>query len=162
LIFWELVSWRFNDLFIARRHFNHITMPSNLERKARRKRQTRLAFDAVDLTSSPPTTNMSPANVRYELPRTRQTRQTPVSSVQLPENNSGSDEVLSFSKKHDLTTPASRKKNGKLPFKPLPTPAKSSQTQVKADSSSFGTPLTLKYPLGCSISSSIADILIHC
>jgi hypothetical protein len=116
-----------------------ITMPSNLERKARRKRQTRLTFDTVDLTSPPPTANMSPAKVRYELPRTRQTRQTPASSsVQLPDNDSGSDDVLSSSKKHRLTTPAARKANGKLPFKPLPTPAKSSQTQVKADGSSFG------------------------
>jgi hypothetical protein len=110
-----------------------VTMPSNLERKARRKRQTRLTFGTIDLTSSPPTANMSPAKVRYELPRTRQTRQTPASSVQLPENDSESDEILTSSKKHHLRTPASGKTNAnaKLPFKPLPTPAKSSQTQVK-------------------------------
>jgi hypothetical protein len=119
-------------------------MPSNLERKARRKRQTRLTFGPIDLTSSPPTANMSPAKVCYELPRTRQTRQTPASSVQLPENDSESDEILTSSKKHNLRTPAPRKSNGKLPFKPLPTPAKSSQTQVKADGSSFGTSFHLQ------------------
>jgi hypothetical protein len=123
-----------------------ITMPSNLERKARRKRQTLLTFDPIDLSSSPPTANMSPAKVRYELPRTRQTRQAPASSVQLPENDSESDEILTSSKKHHLRTPASGKSNAnaKLPFKPLPTPAKSSQTQVKANSSSFGMPSHLQ------------------
>lgn len=108
-------------------------MPSNLERKARRKRQTRLTFDPVDRSSSP--VNMSPAKVRYELPGKRQ-RQPPVSSFTGFTNDSESEDVLSSVKKDDFSIESSAPaKNQKLPFKPLPTPAKSSQPQAKVDTS---------------------------
>ena len=104
-------------------------MPSNLERKARRsKRQTRLTFNPVDRSSSP--ANMSPATVRYELPGKKQ-RPTPVSSFTGLVNDSESEDVLSSA------IPAVAKENQKLPFKPLPTPAKSSQQPTQVDSS-FG------------------------
>jgi hypothetical protein len=105
-------------------------MPSNLERKARRKRQTRLMFDPVDRSSSP--ANMSPAKMRPEFPGTRQ-RPTPVSSFARFKNDSESEDVLPPGKKD--AAPATAKRNQKLPFKPLPTPAKSSQPQVKVDTS---------------------------
>jgi hypothetical protein len=109
-------------------------MPSNLERKAYLKRQTRLTFDPVDRSSSP--ANMSPAKVRYEFPGKKQ-RETPVSSFTGITNDSESEDVLSFTKKDDFNIegPAAAKKNQKLPFKPLPTPAKSSQPQAKVDTS---------------------------
>lgn len=106
-------------------------MPSNLERKARRKKQTRLTFDPLDRSSS--TANMSPTKVRYELPGTRQ-RQTPASSLQMAANSSDSEDVLSSAKKNDFSAESpGAKENEKLPFKPLPTPAKSSQPQAKLD-----------------------------
>jgi hypothetical protein len=109
-------------------------MPSNLERKARRKRQTRLTFDPVDRSSSP--ANMSPAKVRHELPGKRQ-RQTPASSFTGFTNDSENGDVLSSVKKGDFSIESSApaKKNQKSPFKPLPTPAKSSQLQAKVDTS---------------------------
>ncbi|KUJ21864.1 uncharacterized protein LY89DRAFT_714896 [Mollisia scopiformis] len=105
-------------------------MPSNLERKSQRKRQTRLTFDPVDLSSSPST--MSPAKVRYQLDGAKR---TPASSGQGSADAFESDNVPHSSNKDDFS-PAPRKKTGKLPFKPLPTPAKSSQPQAQADDSS--------------------------
>jgi len=77
-------------------------MPSNLERKARRKRQTRLVFEPS--SSSPSATStLSPANVRYSLRGEKAQR-------------GDSEDELSIN-----ITPKMR--NGKA----LPTPAKSSQ-----------------------------------
>ncbi|KAE8451476.1 hypothetical protein EG329_003549 [Mollisiaceae sp. DMI_Dod_QoI] len=101
-------------------------MPSNIERKARRKRQTRLTFDPVNQSSSPSLS--SPAQVRYAL---NGTKRTPASSRQDIADPFESDDVLSSSKKADFSPAA--QKNGKLPFKALPTPAKSSQIQVQSD-----------------------------
>ena len=110
------------------------TMPSNLERKARRKQQTRLTFDPVDRSSSP--TNLSPAKVRYEMPGKKQ-RPTPISSFTGLVNDSESEDVLSSTMKDDFSndTSAAAKENQKLPFKGLPTPAKSSQQPAKVDTS---------------------------
>lgn len=103
----------------------------------RSKRQTRLTFNPVDQSSSP-VANMSPAKVRYELPGKKQ-RPTPVSSFTGLVNDSGSEDVLSsaMNKGSHHDTPAVAKENEKLPFKPLPTPAKSSQLPTQVDSS-FG------------------------
>ncbi|KAE9370328.1 hypothetical protein N431DRAFT_559521 [Stipitochalara longipes BDJ] len=105
-------------------------MPSNFERKARRKQQTRLTFDR---SSSP--ANMSPAKVRYELPGKKQ-RPTPVSSF-IGAIDSESEDVLSSTIRNDFSDPNSvvANENQKLPFKPLPTPAKSSQQPAKVDTS---------------------------
>jgi hypothetical protein len=109
-------------------------MPSNFKRKARRKRQTRLTFDPVDRSSSP--ANMSPTKVRYELLGKRQ-GQTPISSFAGFSNESESEDMLSSAKKDGLgiETPAAAKKSEKLPFKTLPTPAKSSQPLANVDTS---------------------------
>jgi len=98
-------------------------MPSNIERKARRKKQTRLTFDPVDRSSSP--ARMSAAKAHYSLPGQRS---TPLSSMQPDPVEDTDDDILASSKKSSVkSSPASRSKNGKLPFKALPTPAKSSQ-----------------------------------
>jgi hypothetical protein len=107
-------------------------MPSNFERKARRKQQTRLTFNPVDRSSSP--ANMSPAKVRYELPSKRQ-RPTPVSSFMDFVNDSESEDVLSSTIKNGSDNDSAAKEDQKLPFKPLPTPAKSSQQLAQADTS---------------------------
>lgn len=107
-------------------------MPSNLALKARRKRQTRLTFASLDQSTSPST--KSPAKVRNQLDGAERTT---ASSHQDPadEFESESEDVLSSSKKEESSL-APQKMNGKLPFKPLPTPAKSSQPQTQADESS--------------------------
>jgi hypothetical protein len=81
---------------------------------------------------------MSPATVRYELPGKKQ-RPTPVSSLTGLVNDSESEDVLSSAMNNGSynDTPAVPKENQKLPFKPLPTPAKSSQKPIQVDSS-FG------------------------
>jgi hypothetical protein len=108
-------------------------MPSNFERKARRKQQTRLTFDPVDRSSSP--ANMSPAKVRYELPGKRQ-RPTPVSSFTGFVNDSESEDILSSTMKNDSSNEAPAAAEGvKLPFKALPTPAKSSQQPAQVNTS---------------------------
>lgn len=90
---------------------------------------------------------MSPAKVRYELPGKRQ-RQTPVSSFAGLTNDSESEDLLSSAKQDETSAAAAAaKKNQKLPFKLLPTPAKSSQPQVKVDMSigTFNFQLRLHY-----------------
>ena len=114
-------------------------MPSNIERKARRKRQTRLTFDPVgSAPSSSPGSNMSPAKVRYELPR--QNRRTPASSLQVygdghgEEGDSGSEDLLASGGKDYMVGSSGKEKRGKSGkqlFKPLPTPVKSSQSHFK-------------------------------
>ncbi|CZR56986.1 uncharacterized protein PAC_06875 [Phialocephala subalpina] len=103
-------------------------MPPNLQKKAHRKRQTRLTFGPVDRSSSPPT--ISPARVRYELDGARR---TPASSRQDAADPFESGDVLSSSKKDNFSS-GGRKKNGTLPFKALPTPVKSSQIQAEGAS----------------------------
>jgi hypothetical protein len=112
----------------------NIAMPTNLGRKVRRKNQVRLAFEPVNQSSSPAKGKMSPAKVRYSL---RDSKQTPASRTHTLGNGYESEDILSSDKKSIMNkTPAKAKNNGKLPFKPLPTPAKSSQPQIKAGASS--------------------------
>lgn len=99
--------------------------------KSSRKRQTRLTFDPVNQSSSP--SGPSPAKVRYQLDGVTR---TPASTRPESADGFGSDDVLSSSKKDDFTPV--QKKTGKIPFKPLPTPAKSSQV-VTVDSNASGT-----------------------
>jgi hypothetical protein len=108
-------------------------MPSNFERKARRKHQTRLTFEPVDQSSSP--ANMSHTEVRVEIPSKRQ-RPTPVSSF-VGAIDSESEDMLSSAVRNDFSDQDSgiTKEIQKLPFKPLPTPAKSSQLPAKLDTS---------------------------
>ncbi|KAN0106536.1 protein of unknown function (DUF4211) domain containing protein [Hyaloscypha variabilis] len=108
-------------------------MPSNFERKARRKHQTRLTFEPVDQSSSP--ANMSNTEVRVEIPSKRQ-RPTPVSSF-VGAIDSESEDMLSSAVRNDFSDQDSgiTKEIQKLPFKPLPTPAKSSQLPAKLDTS---------------------------
>lgn len=99
---------------------------------SRKKKQTRLTFEAVDQTSSPAPLALlgpSPAKIRYAKPTTsRSTKAIPSSSV---DNDSESDDPILSSAVPTRNTPTATvpKKNGKLPFKkgPLPTPFKSSQ-----------------------------------
>jgi len=132
-------------------------MPSNIERKARRKKQTRLTFDAVDRSSSP--AHMSTAKAHYSLPSQRS---TPLSSMQPDPVEDTDDDILASSKKSSVKrSPASRSKNGKLPFKALPTPAKSSQ--MGKISSFFGKSyLLLLLPI-CQVTvDSLAFTLLFC
>lgn len=119
-------------------------MPSNPERKARRAKQTRLTFNPIDINnSSPSAASMSPAKVRYQIPN----RRTSPSSSRQTYNEEGesddamfSDKKLSSNKKHNfsMNTHAKRKRDGKLPFKALPNPAKSAHTEADSGSSSAG------------------------
>jgi len=105
-------------------------MPSNLERLARRKRQTRLTFDAVDEKSSP-AMKMSPAKVRYQKAGSQSAKQTgtPLSSSQIVVDDSGSEDILSSAHKaaNTPTRRTSGRKKTPLFARALPTPVKSSQ-----------------------------------
>jgi hypothetical protein len=93
-----------------------------------RKQQTRLKFDPVDRNSSP-ATGISPTIVSYEVPGKKRTAG---SSLKFAADASESDDVLSSAKKDNFGTGTpSARRNGKLPFKALPTPAKSSQLPAK-------------------------------
>ncbi|KAK0128411.1 hypothetical protein ONS95_000384 [Cadophora gregata] len=103
-------------------------MPSNIERKARRKKQTRLTFEPV---SSSPVQTMSPAHVRYEPVGKRSTPTSSLQQATYEEADSESQTAGSAAKhKESLKVMAGsgKKKNiAKTLFKTLPTPAKSSQ-----------------------------------
>jgi hypothetical protein len=121
-------------------------MPSNLERKARRAKQTRLTFDPINIGSSSPSgASLSPVKVRYQV---QDQRTTPSSSRQTYNNEEGgesddpifSDKKPSFDKKYNfgMKSPAKRKRDGKLPFKALPNPAKSVQMETNKGNSPAG------------------------
>ena len=106
-------------------------MPSNLERLARRKRQTRLTFDPVDEKASP-ANKKSPARVRYQQAGHQPPKQTgtPSSSFQIIIDDDDSEDILSSGHKtaHTPTRRTSgRNKNTTVPARALPTPVKSSQ-----------------------------------
>ncbi|KAH7342570.1 hypothetical protein BKA65DRAFT_401979 [Rhexocercosporidium sp. MPI-PUGE-AT-0058] len=125
-------------------------MPSNIERAARRKQQTRLTFEPVG--SSSPATDMSPAHVRYAPIRKRA---TPASSLQQGANNEdenadSDDEVLGSAAKRngglmvDIRI-GSRSRTGKRNiaktlFKTLPTPSRSSQVRGEDSTESLPQP----------------------
>ncbi|TAQ89595.1 hypothetical protein B7494_g2060 [Chlorociboria aeruginascens] len=113
-------------------------MPSNLQRKAaRRKKQTRLTFDVVNTGSSSVQTS-SPAKVRDELPE----KNAMASSSPKYTEDDGDDDILSISnfdiKVEPQSTRSTRSRiDGKLNFKALPTPAKSSQLPSIVNGSDF-------------------------
>ena len=113
-------------------------MPSNLQRKADRSRkQTRLTFDPIDpsANSSSSTGNgLSPAKIRYEMPKKSGMRNSSSPYFEKTQLQEDSEDELSSIKKRNMfrdvgNTPT--KKQGKLQLKALPTPGRSSQTQVK-------------------------------
>ncbi|EKD19888.1 hypothetical protein MBM_01840 [Drepanopeziza brunnea f. sp. 'multigermtubi' MB_m1] len=99
-------------------------MPPKIERKARRKRQTRLTFEPAPSSSSAPS-SMAPAKVRYERAgKSGQTISSP--KVAVDEEESSEDEVLGSARRSGNavdTTPARGKTNlAKKLFKTLPAP----------------------------------------
>jgi hypothetical protein len=62
-------------------------MPSNLERKARRKRQTRLVFEPNN--NSSPAVALSPAKVRYSLHGEKDDSEDELSITMLPKMRNG-------------------------------------------------------------------------
>lgn len=101
-------------------------MPSNIERKARRKRQTRLTFEPTG-SSSPAPSRMTPAKVRFERAKSKQTEPSP--HVAEDEEQDSNDEILASGQKETLSlgaTKARGKRNiAKKLFSTLPTPRKS-------------------------------------
>jgi hypothetical protein len=104
-------------------------MPSNFSRRSQPKKQTRLAFDQVELSSS---ATMSPARLRYQMsssPSKAFDLTSPGRTVNDTENDlfpSGKGYAVV------IETPKKQKKDGRLPFKPLATPADSSQPQIRS------------------------------
>jgi len=80
-------------------------MPSNIERKARRKRQTRLVFESA--TSSPAAGTLSPARMRYSLRGESGKKQTP--TVVIDESE---DELTSGGKGQLAVVITPKKKDG--------------------------------------------------
>lgn len=103
-------------------------MSSNLERKARRKKQTRLTFDPIDQSSSP--ARMSPAKVRYQLPGRQKS-----SPLRLDDE---SDDILSTTAKRFSPRIGQMGRAEKKAKLPLPTPAKSSQPPLKPVTANYG------------------------
>ena len=101
------------------------TMSSNLSQRPQRKKQTRLAFDPVGPSSS---ATRSPARVRYQL-SSPQPKAFDLTSPEPPADGELTDAPLSGNKY--AGTPKRQRKNGKIPFEPLVTPAGSSQTQAE-------------------------------
>lgn len=89
-------------------------MPSNIERRARRKRQTRLVFEPTSSSPAAPNT-LSPAKVRYSL----RGENAPAAVV----GDENEDELLIVS------STVSKTRSGKA----LPTPVKSSQIGKRHD-----------------------------
>ncbi|KAI9051500.1 hypothetical protein LZ554_004546 [Drepanopeziza brunnea f. sp. 'monogermtubi'] len=106
-------------------------MPPKIERKARRKQQTRLTFEPAPSSSSAPS-SMTPAKVRYE--RAGKSGQSSSSSkVAVDEEENSEDEVLGSARRSSNavdTTPAREKTNlAKKFFKTLPAPGKIPQAR---------------------------------
>lgn len=106
---------------------------SNIARKERRKKQTRLTFDpiAAEVPSGSPIKDQgpSPAKVRYE-------KMNDVASASSGRvTRSGTSLGSPLKVKSSVKGKSGKKKNGKISFGSLPTPAKSSQKDdaVKVD-----------------------------
>lgn len=122
---------------------------SNLHKKRKdRKRQTQLTFDPVEPTGSPSlagSLNLAPAKVRYA---TRGATHTPGSNTPIMFLDNDSDDPLSANKGKDkgykISSPSSKniRGDGRIPFKPLPTPTKSSQVKEEKND----TPNALQDP----------------
>jgi hypothetical protein len=104
-------------------------MSSNPSRRSHRKKQTRLAFDPVEPSSS---ATLSPARVRYQVSST----QPKVFDLTSPERQAdgGPIDALPSGKKYAVAVeiPKKQTKNGRIPFEPLTTPAGSSQIHAEA------------------------------
>lgn len=126
-------------------------MPSNFSHRSQRKKQTRLAFDPVEL-SSPST--MSPARMRYRMSRSP-SKAFDLTSPGRTANNTENG-LFSSNKRYAVVieTPKKQKKDGRLPFKPLATPAESSNAQVRSMNTAGEPPSYLAW---CILSSS--DVL---
>jgi hypothetical protein len=102
-------------------------MLSNFPRQSQRKKQTRLAFDPVEPSSA---AAVSPARIRYQI------SSSPSKAFDLTSPARMGDDIENHSfpsgKKCAVVieTPKKQKKDGTLPFKPLATPAESSQTRT--------------------------------
>jgi hypothetical protein len=105
-----------------------LAMPSNFSRRSQRKRQTRLTFDPVEPSSA---VTVSPARIRYQV------SSSPSKAFDLTSPARMADDIENDSfpsgKKYAviIETPKKQKEDGTLPFKPLMTPAASSQTQKR-------------------------------
>jgi hypothetical protein len=112
-------------------------MPSNFSRRFQRKKQTRLAFDPVEPSSS---ATRSPARIRYQM------SSSPSKAFDLtsPGHTANDTENDAFpSGKSDsvvIETPKKEKKDGRLPFKALATPTEPLQTQIQ-NTNTAGKPL---------------------
>jgi hypothetical protein len=116
-------------------------MPSNLERKARRRKQTRLTFDPLPSSScldssSPVNTRLTAAKVRYTLPGQHSSFPSQVTGAEYE-----SEDILSSAAKGIIGSEAigKRTRDSMLPGKSLPTPRKSSQLPVQIDLSLSST-----------------------
>ncbi len=104
-------------------------MPSNFSRRSHRKKQTRLAFDPVEPSSS---ATMSPARMRYEISSSPGKAFDLTSPERIPGNVE--NDLFQSGKKYAVVieTPKKQKKDGRLSFKPLVTSAESSQKQMRS------------------------------
>jgi hypothetical protein len=112
---------------------NTAAMSLSSSRRAHKKRQTRLAFDPVNPGSS---ATMSPARIRYES-SSAPSRRFNLSS---PVPNSERNDIFPSGKNYAVVieSPPSRKKDSKIPFKPVSasSPLRSSATQVSSSKNS--------------------------
>ena len=99
---------------------------SNFSRHSQRKKQTQLAFDPVEPSTS---VTVSPARVRYQLLSPQPKAFDLLSPEQAADGEA--NDIFPSGKKGAVVveTPGKRKKNGRIPFKPLATPVRSSQTE---------------------------------
>jgi hypothetical protein len=98
-------------------------MPSNFSRRSQRKKQTRLAFDPVEPSSS---ATMSPARIRHQISSSPSKAFDLTSPARMADD--AENDLPPSGKKYAIVieTPKKQRKDGTLP---LVTPAESSQTQ---------------------------------
>lgn len=104
-------------------------MPSNFSRRSQRTKQTRLTFDPVEPSSS---VTISPARIRYQRSSSPSKAFDLTSPARIAAD--AENDLFPSGKKYAVVieTPKKQKKDGRLPFKPLATPAESSQTQIRS------------------------------
>ncbi|KAH8812067.1 hypothetical protein F5884DRAFT_784282 [Xylogone sp. PMI_703] len=102
-----------------------VNTKSKTQRKKQTKKQTQLTFDPVQVDSSSSSSAFPTARVRYSAPGLGKTRSA---HTQYAKELSSVDGP---SKQYPavVSSPPDRQNNAKLPFKPLPTPVKSSQIE---------------------------------
>lgn len=104
-------------------------MPSNFSRRSQRKRQTRLAFDKVE-PRSPAT--ISPVRVRYDASISRDKTFDLTSPAQTADDAESDQLPTSRNYTTVVETPKKQKRDGRIPFKPLETPVRFSQTYIES------------------------------